>query len=251
MPKYDEAYWLKLIAAVPQQALLGTLNRIVESQSQVVTLKLVDTIAEQQVLEQLLEDSKPEARLPANLHYLLRTPWRYPPLPWGSRFGTRYEASLFYGSLSLESLFAEAAYYRLVFLEGSRQPFKNRVVSQHTVFSARFNTKAGLDISKQPFSRRRKVLTSKFDYGPTQALGAALRKSEIQAFIYQSARTLKPAFNVALFTPRALRSRKPVLQQRALCEARPERVSFRHEQEIWTFERAAFLIDGQLPQPAA
>ena len=37
--------------------------------------------------------------------YLLRAPWRYPPLRWGSRFGRRFEPGLFYGALSEEALF--------------------------------------------------------------------------------------------------------------------------------------------------
>ena len=51
-------------------------------------MALVDTMAEQQRLEQLLDESKPpvppECR---SLHYLLATPFRYgAPYPGGSRF---------------------------------------------------------------------------------------------------------------------------------------------------------------------
>ena len=51
---------------------------MVEAQHVVSTLKVVDTLAEQERLEQLLEESKPpvppECR---RLHYLLCTPFRY------------------------------------------------------------------------------------------------------------------------------------------------------------------------------
>lgn len=252
MAKYDESYWRTLIAKTPAQPVMGMLSRIVENQSQVVTAKLVDSLAEQQVLESLLESSKPP--VPASLqgrHYLLTTPWRYPPLGWGSRFGTRFEPSLFYGSLNIRALLAEAAYYRFVFLEGPTTPFDGRSVSQHTVFEARFNTQRGYDFTNPPFSRRRRVIAHKSDYGPTQALGSALREAGIEGVIYPSARASGKALNVALLQPVALRSKKPTSMRRALCESRFEQVSFKLGDDLWEFSREDFLVDGQLPVPAA
>ena len=56
----------------------GRCWRVVEAQHVVSTLKLVDTLAEQALLEDLLEETKPpvppECR---HLHYLLATPFRY------------------------------------------------------------------------------------------------------------------------------------------------------------------------------
>ena len=115
---------------------MGTLRRLVENQEQKVTLRLTDNLAQHDVLEGLLEESKPDGIEHTGLgrfDYLLRTPWRYPPLKWGSRFGRRFEPSLFYGALDRSALFAEAAYYRLVFLEGMKKPFGERVISQFTV----------------------------------------------------------------------------------------------------------------------
>lgn len=64
--------------------LQGRLVRLVESQEQVATLQLVDTLEEQALLEELLESGKPPVPADAEpLHYLLKTPFRYPPLRWG------------------------------------------------------------------------------------------------------------------------------------------------------------------------
>ena len=54
----------------------------------VSTMALVDTLEEQALLEQLLDDSKPSVPLECRgLHYLLFTPFRYgAPYPHGSRF---------------------------------------------------------------------------------------------------------------------------------------------------------------------
>ncbi|WP_206045364.1 hypothetical protein [Oceanicoccus sagamiensis] len=56
----------------------GRLVRVVESQEQVATNHLVDTLEEQHLLEQMLEENKP-GHSHKGLHYLLATPFRYPP----------------------------------------------------------------------------------------------------------------------------------------------------------------------------
>src|ERR1700722_16404559 len=88
--------------------------RVVEAQHISSTRKLVDTAAEHEVLENLLEESKPA--IDKNTDYLIFTPFRYPPLKYGSRFGSRLEPSLWYGSLDIATALAEVAYYRLLFL---------------------------------------------------------------------------------------------------------------------------------------
>jgi hypothetical protein len=232
---------------------MGSLRRLVENQEQKVTLRLTDNLAEHDVLETLLEESKPTGVAHPRLgqfDYLLRTPWRYPPLPWGSRFGRRFEPSLFYGALDRVALFAEAAYYRLVFLEGMHKPFKERVISQFTIFEATYRTAQGLDLSQRPFRKYEAVLRHRSNYAPCQALGTVLREREIEAITYLSARTADDRLNVALFSPLALRSRKHRNPRHGLCETTAARVSFRLEDELHTYPREQFLEDGRLPLPA-
>lgn len=64
--------------------------RMVESQEKVATMTLVDT------LDELIEETKPSIRHQKPRHYLIQTPFRYPPLKHGSRFGSRFEPSIFY-----------------------------------------------------------------------------------------------------------------------------------------------------------
>ncbi len=231
---------------------MGTLKRIVENQAQKVTLALTDDLAEHELLEEMLEASKPVPAHPrlGRLDYLLRTPWRYPPLPWGSRFGRRYEPGLFYGALRTHGLFAEAAYYRFVFLEGMEKPFRERVISQFTVFEAMYRTEQGMDLSHAPFDRHVKILRHPADYGPCQALGSLLRERGVEAILYLSARTRDDALNIALYSPDALRSRKHRNPRPGVCESRIDQVSFRFAGELYTFPRADFLVRGALPVPA-
>ena len=77
-----ERFWLE--PGIGARAMLAW--RGVEAQHVVSTMRLVDSAAEQDLLEQLLEASKPA--LPATRqprHYLLLTPFRYRPLH-ASRF---------------------------------------------------------------------------------------------------------------------------------------------------------------------
>lgn len=251
MAKPDAAGWRRLLARAAPRTLMGTLSRLVEHQQQKVTLTLTDTLAEHDVLERLLEESKPAA--PAALgrfDYLLATPWRYPPLPWGSRFGSRYEPGIFYGSLSATALYAEAAYYRLLFLEGMEKPFADRVLSQFTVFDANFRTDRGYDLSRAPFAKHEAALRHPAEYASCQALGSELRERDIEAVTYLSARATGKACNVALFSPRALRSRRHRNPRHGICETRHDEVSFRVGGELHRLPRQQFLYRGQLPRPA-
>lgn len=230
---------------------MGTLSRLVEHQQQKVTLPLTDNLAEHDVLERLLEESKPSpAPALGRFDYLLATPWRYPPLPWGSRFGSRFEPGIFYGSLSADALFAEAAYYRLLFLEGMETPFADRVISQFTVFDANFRSERGHDLSRPPFAQHEAALRHPADYAACQALGSELRARDIEAVTYLSARSPERLFNVALVSPKALRSRRHRNPRHGLCETRYDEVSFSLRGELYRLPREQFLYEGTLPRPA-
>ena len=66
----------------------GKVWRLVEAQHRVSTLKLVDTLDEQALLEDLIEETKPAIPVECRrLDYLLATPFRYGSVyPQGSRF---------------------------------------------------------------------------------------------------------------------------------------------------------------------
>jgi len=124
----------------------GGFTRVVESQEQVATTRLVNNVLDRQnVLETLLEQSKPK-RVPGteHLHYLLATPWRYPPLRYGSRFGQRTEPSLFYASFGVSTALAETAYYRWVFYGDMEVSIKGAVMSSHTSFESEYSANSGL-----------------------------------------------------------------------------------------------------------
>jgi RES domain len=227
--------------------------RVVESQHQVSTRKLVDTNAEQELLEALLEGSKPPDRTGGRLHYLLSTPFRYGPLSGGTRFGSRLEAGIWYGSEEVRTALAEVAYYRLLFLAGS-EAVLGRVEAQLTAFRALVATAAGLDLTAAPFARYAEALTSPVSYAATHALGREMRAAGVEAFRFVSARDVEGGVNVGVTSPAAFGGRDPWSFESWYCVATPDRVDVRRrdffEPTSLSFPRSQFLVDGVLPAPS-
>lgn len=227
--------------------------RVVEAQHQVSTRKLVDTLDEQALLEALIETAKPPDPAGGRLHYLLSTPFRYPPLPHGSRFGGRHEPGIWYGSERQQTAFAEVAYYRLVFLEGTHADL-GEVSTQLTAFMARTATKRGIDLTAPPFARYRQTLASPIAYAETQALGTAMRQAGVELARYTSARDPAGGINVAAFVPHVFGTAKPRSLETWHCVATRARVEVSRrdyfERLAFTFPRDAFLVNGELPTPA-
>lgn len=227
--------------------------RAVEAQHQVATRKLVDTLEEQALLEELIEASKPADPTGGVLHYLLATPFRYPPLRHGSRFGTRHERGIWYGSETHRAAFAEVAYYRFVFFDGTAADL-GTLATQLTCFRTQVQTAHAVDLVGPPFDAHRGVIASRAEYRETQALGGAMRRAGVEAFRYPSARDAAGGVNVGVFAPAAFAAVKPRAFETWQCTATRERVELLKRDYFkpatFTFSQEAFLVDGLLPAPA-
>lgn len=222
-----------------------------EAQHRVSTLKLVDTLSEQAVLEDLLEKTKPpvppECR---HLHYLLATPFRYgAPYPKGSRFRRAgFTPGVYYASEKVETAVAEIAFHRLLFFaESPALPWPANAL-EFTAFSVRYATGRGLDLTKPPLSDDRATWTDAADYEPCQTLAEAARTAGLQAIRTESVRDLAARANIALLTCLAFAADAPSGRQswrlslsaaglRALCEFPETRLEF---------SRDAFARDARL-----
>jgi hypothetical protein len=245
------ATWTPAALASETQRLAGRCWRVVEAQHVVSTLKVVDTLAEQARLEELLERSKP--RVPPDcrhLHYLLSTPFRYgAPYPRGSRFRRAgMTPGVFYASQTVATAIAEMTFARLLFFADSPATPWPANPSEHTAFQVRFHTSTGLDLMAPPFDRARARLTHRTDYESCQALAEAAREAGVQAIRYPSARDPDGGVNVALLACAAFSAAAPLDRQtwrlhldsggvRALCEFPERRLSF---------DRAAFADDPRI-----
>ena len=228
--------------------------RIVESQQQIATTRIVDTLDEQAILESLLEETKPiVSEGTKHLHYLFSTPFRYPPLKHGSRFGSRFEPSLLYGSKSVETVLIECSYYRFLFWGGMSEPPKSKkFITEHTLFAGRYYSKQGLQLQNKPFNEHSSVLRDVANYSDTQVFGLAMREAGISAFEYHSARDSNKGVNIALFTADALLVNEPLYKTQWICSTTANNVRFvsRDDSKVYGFNINEFLTDGILPSAA-
>jgi hypothetical protein len=233
------------------RALAGVCWRLVEAQHHVSTLKLVDSVDEQELLEELIEATKPavppECR---GLHYLLATPFRYAAVyPSGSRFRRAgLTEGVFYASESARTAVAEMAFYRLLFFAESPDTPWPANPAEYTAFSAAYAAKKAIDLTAGKYSADKALWMHPTDYGPCQAFADAARAANLEIIRYTSVRDPGHGANIALLTCRAFAKRKPIELQswrirlsdagvHAICEAPKSGI---------TFGREAFAIDPRI-----
>lgn len=189
--------------------------RVVESQYIASTMRITDSLEEQAILEEVLEESKPV--MPpacAGLDYLLSTPFRYRPYPYGSRFRRAgQEEGAFYASEHVETAIAETAYYRGKFFDDSPQAILPANPVEMTAFKVPCRTSKHLDLTAAPLSRDRARWTDPADYSACQDLADTTRAAGIAAIRYQSVRDPDRLANVVVFSPRAFGAKEPVSRQ--------------------------------------
>lgn len=179
--------------------------RVVEAQHILSSRDLVENPAEHDLLEEMIETTKPRTEKDTN--YLIFTPFRYPPLKYGSRFGSVFEPSLWYGSENLESAFHEVAYYRFRFFADTSAELDFLEISM-TAFTCYLKTEKGLKLHEPPFHKYTQRISHPQDYGVSQHLGEEMRQFQVEAFTYFSARTSEPQINIAAFKPTVFKTKK-------------------------------------------
>lgn len=189
----------------------GACWRLVEAQHRVSTMKLVDTLEEQALLEAEIERTKPPCPAECRaLDYLLATPFRYGRYPGNSRFRREgYSPGVFYASEAVETAVAETAFYRILFFVESPDTPRPRNPLEFTAFEARFSTPASIDLTRPPFVRDRARWTHPTDLEACLQLADAARASDIGLIRYQSVRAPDSGANIAILTCRAFSRSRP------------------------------------------
>lgn len=193
----------------------GPAWRLVEAQHRISTLKLVNSLDEQDVLESILDETEPpmppECR---HLDYLLSTPFRYRPYPHGSRSRRAgITPGVWYGSSMPETAIAEMAFYRFLFYaESPETPFPDDA-AEYTAFSADLSAAAALDLTAGGLADDTARWMHLTDYGACQALADAAREMAAEVIRYGSVRNPEHGANVAVLTCLAFRNPAPVRRQ--------------------------------------
>jgi hypothetical protein len=206
--------------------------RGVEAQHRVATMRLVDNLAEQALLEQLLEASKPP--LPPDsqgLHYLISTPFRYTS-PYPSRYRPANAPGIWYGAEEAETVASELAYWRWRFLFESDGLRDEQLVTEHTFFQAQFKG-LELDLTAPPWAGLRDVLRHGEDYSVCHRLAKQVREGSgpaIAALHYESARR-EGGLCEAVLEPASLSLPAMHLQQTWTCKTTRHLVMFMHDDD--------------------
>lgn len=189
--------------------------RLVEAQHMVSTMKLVDSTAEQAVVEDILEETKPpvpeECR---HLDYLLSTPFRYRLYPHGSRFRrTGLTPGVWYGAEHPETAAAEMVFYRYLFyVESPDTPFPDDA-AEYTAFAASISTPVAVDLTTGALAQDEPRWTHLTEYSPCQDLADTARVTGTEVIRYISVRDPDRRANLAVLSCRAFADAHPVERQ--------------------------------------
>lgn len=221
--------------------------RAVEAQHRVSTMVLVDTLDEQTLLEQLLEESKPALQeYHRSLHWLLFTPFRYPPLPSGSRFRGPTDPGVFYGADTRRTACAELGYWRWRLLMDSPKLDHIEPLPQ-TLFQTPVRGKA-IDLREAPFSDQAERWRDSNDYSACQALARHARDEQVEIIRYQSVRDPEGGACAALLTHRAFAAKMPSDSETWMLSVSKQLVSWRldsiFETGSFEFKTAAWSRTG-------
>ncbi len=210
--------------------------RGVEAQHVVSTMRLVDTAEEQDVLEQMLERSKPPLpQMKSPKHYLLSTPFRYRP-QHPSRFRRAGTLGVWYGAEELYAACAEVAYWRYRFILDSVPLLQTELLTEHTFFQAEVKGKV-VDLMSPPWVKARAAWTHGSDYAETHAVADAAKDIGVQWICYESVRAPGKRCAAVLDIDALEMVTQGVTQQTWHCKATRETVTMVHQTQRydWAF----------------
>ena len=212
-------------------------------------MKLIDTVDEQRILEELLDVSK--APVPddcAHLHYLLFTPFRYEARS-DSRFRRAGATSgVFYASERIETAIAEIAFWRLLFFaESLGTPWPANAL-ELTAFTVRYRTELCLDLTAPPYDLREAEWIDPVAYGPCHDIADEARRLGAQAIRSRSARDPEQGVNVSLLCCAVFSDPMPVARRTVWIKLSASGVLVKGEQPGLEklFDRLAFARDPRI-----
>lgn len=209
--------------------------RGVEAQHVVSTMRLVDSAEEQDVLEQMLEGSKPPLpNMKSPKHFLLSTPFRYRP-QHQSRFRRAGTLGLWYGAEELFAACAEVAYWRHCFILDSAALLKMELLTEHTFFQTEINGTV-VDLMSPPWVKARAAWTHVSDYAETHSLANAAKDKGVQWICYESVRASGNRCAAVLDVEALEMVSQSPAQQTWHCKATRERVTMVHQNERYDWD---------------
>lgn len=204
----------------------SALWRGVEAQHMVATMRLVDDLAEQEVLERLLEVSKPPQPAKTHgMHFLLFTPFRYRS-PHASRFRIPVDPGIWYGAEEIRTACAEVAFWKWRFLMDSAGLASGALHTEHTLFEAAVAGSCA-DLTTKPWSGSSATWRHASDYSGCQAFAREARSRQVGWIRYGSVRWAR-GYCGAVLDPMCLTMPEPMRQQTWACKSTAAGSYMRH-----------------------
>lgn len=201
--------WTSTELASEHRRYRGKVWRLVEAQHRISTNRLARNLEEQEALERLADEVKPQLPESArHLDYLIASPFRY-----GHKLASRFRRAderpgIFYSSETEATALAEAAYWRLRFFSRSPGFAPPSTTIEHSSFWIAVDGQRALDLSEPPFAAEQAEWTDPDDYTASQALATAARSAGTQLLRTVSVRD--PAgHNIVIFDPAVFAERSP------------------------------------------
>ena len=227
----------------------GNLWRVIEGQFRASTMRIVDTDAEQAVLEDILETAKPPVPAPCqHLDYQFWSPFRYGSYPGYSRFRRPGPTKgVWYGSEDVLTAVAEAAWVSLrVFSASPETPFPKNPL-ERTAVLADIAVEKSIDLTTPEMAGRGRW-TDPDDYADCLDLADRVREDGCQAIRYASVRHPEHGGNVAVLDCAGFAQPAPISAQTWHLLLTPDLVRAHCET---LRQRHQFLVGGtQLLHPA-
>lgn len=211
-------------------------HRACSNQSR-LSMSLSDNLDDHNLLESMVAKSRVTE---VGGHYLLRSP-----LPYDSRFGSKFDEPIIYTSESLDIFFAELAYHRFLF-SASYASGDRAVTTGYTSFSIRVVSEQSVDLTQQPFAAFSQDISSPDTHQRSNELGSNMRENGVSMFIFNSSRG--DGRNIGLFNSTPFLT-KPDKIRNWMCHHEGEAIVFYSQdaEDTFSFCLSDFLVDGVLP----
>jgi hypothetical protein len=214
-----------------------TIWRMIEGQYRPATMKLVDSLSEQALLEDILDRSKPPVPTECQrLDYQFKSPFRYGKYPHSSRFRRAGRTpGVYYGAEHSITAAIEFSWARKAFFQASPNTPLPQNPIQLSAIQAEIVSNHMIDLT-WPDIAALGPWTDPDDYEPCCALADQVRKDGGQVIVYASVRDPDAGRNVAVLTCDVFGQDAPIGLQTWQVILRQDRVILNNESRRQTYE---------------
>lgn len=184
--------------------------RACEGQQKSHVAPLVDSVDELELLENILESSKPPLKAGCPDHYLLDTPFRYMErTAGGSRFVREGADGAMYAAEHPETSLRESSHWLYHHFIRRSEGLRDKSLSwKRLLFSFEVDGEA-IDLSAPPYDQDGDAWMHPADYARCQRMGSEARQAGIPMIRYRSVRDPAHRHAVVLLSGRCICGKKP------------------------------------------